>query len=199
MIQVDKLDNYLWGIIEKGLVDPNTIRKIFADDQRVEGEVTDFDKEEAEISKTLSKVEEEVKQVWAEQTENNLPIAWVAPKLKELNVKRGSLLENLSQIRKQRASLLVGLEESASVTAALAGIRARINKGISREDKYAVVREIVKGGIITTTGEGKQRMAHVKMVLSWGEAITNGMSPKLPQDWYCGSLGYTESVFVQAP
>jgi hypothetical protein len=172
MVPVGFLDGQVWALIEEYLSDPEVlVRKVLAADQKLGTTVGDFDRQEGEYLAALESLEAVVRSVWDEQRAHKWPMAWVAPRLDELNDRREKITRELSEIRRARLVVLVDREQSGQVAAALAGIRSRLKKGLSPQEKSEIIRLIVAGGVVRTIGSGKAMSAEVAVQLRWGELV----------------------------
>jgi site-specific DNA recombinase len=173
VLRVNRLDADVWSLVESYLDDPaELVRKVVAADARLGGDVAELDAAEGRLLAEGDAVEAEVKGVWDEQRANGWPLAWVTPRLNELHARREQVAAELQAVRQRRGAVLVDRDQAAEVTAALAGIRARLAVGLSAEEKYSIIRRLVAGGVVKTVGTGRQKMAEITLQLRWGEHIT---------------------------
>jgi hypothetical protein len=190
MVRVSQLDRDVWEVIESYLHDPAAVvRKIVQADKRVGGQVADLQAEEARLAKELEALDAEAAQVWEEQKKNGWPLAWVTPRLNELAVRRDKAVNALATVRRTLSATLLDKEESLAVTGALAQIRARLKKGLSQEDKREIVRLMVAGGTVRTTGRGQHKSAEITIDLRWGESLSPDC--RATRGPGCGSAGPT--------
>jgi hypothetical protein len=88
-----------------------------------------------------------------------------------LHARRERAESDLGEVRRKRAAVLVDRDQAEAVTAAVAGIRARLHAGPSPQEKYDIVRMMVRGGTVLTTGEGRVKRAQVTIQVTWGDLL----------------------------
>lgn len=181
-LRVDQLDVDVWTLIETYLEDPEAlVRKVIAADQQLTGQVADLDAQERALAAQLEGIEQEVGRIWEEQKVNGWPFDWVAPKLNELNARRERTMASLAKVRRSLSTVLVDMEQSEAVKAAVASIRERLKAGLNQDEKFHVVQLLVAGGRVRTVGSGQRKEAEVTVEIKWGEALTNAY-PQVPND-----------------
>jgi site-specific DNA recombinase len=172
VLDIARLDAGVWGLVEELLQNPEAVvRRALAQTEQLHTRETDLDREEAACLAELAGLEQEVAQTWAEQRANNWPIAWVSPRLNELNARRELANARLAAARNARAAVSLTREQSDEVTAALAKIRARLAAGLSAAEKSDVIRLLVPGGVVKTAGAGNRKTAEVTIQLRWGDDV----------------------------
>jgi site-specific DNA recombinase len=186
-LRVDRLDADVWGLIETYLQEPEAlVRKVIAADRELSTQAADLDAEEKALSAQLESIEQEVGVVLEQQRTNGWPFTWVTPKLNELNARRERVSTALAKVRRNRSTLLVDMEQSAAVAEALASMRARLEAGLSPEEKLHIVRLMLADGRVRTIGSGQQKRAEVTVQIKWGQTLpADGLSacPQVPNNW----------------
>jgi site-specific DNA recombinase len=181
MLRVDELDSAVWAVIGRYLENPEAlVRKVIASDDKLSSELGELRQRETDLADEIAGLEAEVKGVWAEQKAHNWPLAWVAPKLDDLNANREKLTSVLHDVRRKLAVVAVDRDESSAVMAAVATLRAKLKETISPEEKYRFTRMVVAGGSVATIGDGRSKTAEVTVLLKWGERLAY---PELPKQW----------------
>src|SRR5262249_47895576 len=128
---------------------------------------------------------------WEQQKANNWPIELVAPKLNELKAHRERVMGSLAEVRQKRSTVLVDMEKSASVSAALESIRAKLDAGLTQNEKLNLVRLMVPGGVVRTVGSGQNKRAEVSLDIKWVAVLAMNEAdayPQVPEDWKSGSV-----------
>jgi len=171
LLRIDQLDAQVWHLIENYLEDPEAIvRKVLTSDRVRTEAAADLADTEAQLLHDLEQIEADVAVIWAEQQAHNWPMSWVSPKLDQLNARRQTTSEQLADVRRQRAHVLIDQEETQAITAAIARIRSRLAAGLTNDEKYEIVRLVIAGGTVRPIGHGGHKTAQVTIQLKWGEA-----------------------------
>lgn len=187
MLRVDALDDEVWAILDSYLDSPEELmRKVLDADGRHDDSLSNLSLQEATINQRLEALEGEVTQIWQAQRDNNWPVAMVVPRLNELSASREHAQAQLADLRKARGLLALERGQSSDVVSLMAGWRAARQKGLSREDKFAIGRAFIAGGVVETVGSGRAKKATLHLELRWGDKVA---SPELPKDWSLGNPG----------
>lgn len=172
LLPISALDAQVWAGIEQYLADPAAlVRRVIAASDQLSTDASALDGEEQRLTESLQGIEDKVAEVWAEQASNDWPMPFVAPKLNALNKQRLAFTAQLDDISHRRATLLLTRDQSAEVTAAIAGIRARLQAGLTQEEKYHVARLLIAGGRVVTIGTGRSKTAEVTVELRYGDDL----------------------------
>lgn len=181
-IPVEQLDADVWALVESYLKNPEAIvRRVIAENEKLHGEVTDFDTLENKYATDLGAVDREVAETWKMKDANHLDMSFVAERLKALHSRCESIKKNLVDIRSKRSAIMLNQDQSEKVASALATIRNRLEAGLSQREKFEIVRLVLAGGVIKTIGSSQQKKAEITVQLKWGERLGDSY-PKVPKD-----------------
>src|SRR5262249_3136709 len=173
MINRDVLDSGVWAAVRGYLADPEAvIRASVQASGRIGQEVDSLDARESELQAVLGRIDSDVSDAWALQRAHGWPTSFVASRLDELNSERTATLPVLADLRRERAAKELAAEDASSVVQYLARVRAGLRDDLPNEKKRELIRLLVAGGTVRTTGEPYHRKAELTLRLRWGELVS---------------------------
>jgi site-specific DNA recombinase len=194
-LPADETDEDVWGIVKEYLSNPEElVRKVIAADQQLGAGLADLDAAESRCEAVLAAIEEEVRQVWDEQRANGWPTAWVAPRLNELKARRDGVCAEQAELRRRKATVQLDRDQTEAVVSIVGRIRRRLSENLTAEEKAEIVRAVLAGGVVHTTGMGKGRTAEVTILVRWGDLLAPDQPaccPKLPSEQCHGMVHAT--------
>lgn len=175
---VDLVDSLVWGVIEDYLNSPEEmIAKAVQGGIAFDAGAKECDGSEDELLAEIQEIELKVQSAWAEQQQNDWPMAWVSGRLNALNAQRKALEKDLASVRRARLESERQAGESLAVVPMIAAARAKLAEGITRELQYEIIRLLVPGGVIRTIGTGREKVGELTMQLRWGEQVQAELNP----------------------
>lgn len=185
MLNVPEVDAFIWEAVKASLADPEEMlqKAIHGESNRADDAASLATVENRHMT-SLEAIENEVRDVWSEQKAHNWPIAWVSPRLEELNRQREAILKQVAEVRRQRADLTLDREQMERVVSLIASARARMNGGqpISQAERRFIVRTLIPGGVVHTHGTGRTKTATINLNLFLtGERRLDFASPEIPK------------------
>lgn len=189
-LKIASFDKKVTELILQYLADPaKLVQRVLATDQELGKEVTDLEEQERAIAAELQQLNGQADAIWAEQQARGWPVAWVSAGLDKLAARKRQLESRLTSLRTHKAHVLVDRESTEEVTAAIAGIRAKLRDGLDPHTWREIVRLLVADATVHTIGTGPTRFAEVTLQMRWGDLPRLTADPKVPVALSTGSQG----------
>jgi prefoldin subunit 5 len=186
-LRVSHLDAQVWGLVESYIRDPDSfIKKLLKNTDILNERVDALDESEETYKRSIEEIDEKVKTIWETQEANNWPMEWVAERLNKMQSQRERLQKKLDTIRAAKEELSLRRGNIDQAFAMYAELRAKLDTGLTFEEKLKAVRRVIDSGTVETIGTGRQKTAKITLNFKWDEvfALSAVASPKVSVDCF---------------
>lgn len=161
MPRIEDLDGEVWGYLEDLLRNPSRmLQEIERSSRSFDEAVQAVTQSEAEIVDQLEAVRRDVDALWAMATQQGWELADIAPRLNHLKQRREALETERRRVVQSRAAGHVQRRELEHASKLLQQIQAKLDRGLTPQERYDLVRNFVrKGTVYTIVREPRKRWA----------------------------------------
>jgi site-specific DNA recombinase len=164
LVRVDELDTKIWETVESWARDIRSLEDLIS---RHEEHVSDLTSHLAEqdtaLTQQLHELGDEKQEVLRLARKKLLNSVDLERQLMELGREEEKIQLRLNTVRAQLQQAGQSLDHDATTLTMFRRIQGRLDAGLTLEEKRKIVREVLKGGMVRTVGDGRDKRAEIEL------------------------------------